>query len=507
MCGSAGAFPVIVIDTLQRIGRLGSKGGWWQMLPTLVCVTVVALTLPGCIAVQRPGPDLTRELVATPEMYRALYYIREHDVKHGWLSTFEDPVLIALVDEAIERNYDLLQAAAVRQQSIAALRLARSTLLPRIDGLGAVEWDEGTTRAEELIQLEIGLAWEADLWGRLRAGRMASEQDAVATAFEYEYLRQSLAALVAETWFTAIAAQKQIAINLERVESELATASVAASRAEAGAGELIDNDFAQANLAFAEEELAASHASYEQVIRTLELLLSRYPNAALEAAVELPLLPELPATGVPFELLERRPDLIAAEARVAAAFHRVQASQLARLPRLRLFASGGVELDPAQGIWTLAADIFAPLFTAGEITAQIDIATAQQRASMAAYVNAALRALSEVEVSLANQMYLDRQSRALDVAVERLASANQRAQARFEAGIMTVFELNQVRQNYFRAQSQHLAVQLEMLRQRLNLHLAVGGSFNGGYGSIEELQPWIGHTTNHGAATLETTND
>lgn len=432
----------------------------------------------GCLAIPKPTEALTRDLVERPDEFRALYFPRSGGVDHGWLESFGDERLIELVEEAIERNYNLFQAAAVREQALAAVRLARSGLLPRLDGFAGLERDEGSVGSEDLFWMELRVSWEMDLWGRLRAGTLAAEQSAVATSLEYDYLRQSLAALVAETWFAAIAARRQVEINLDRVQSEQTTAGASATRAEAGAGMPLDHDFAQANLAFAREELAASEAAYLRVVRALELLLGRYPSAALDAATTLPAMPEMPGVGIPAELLERRPDLVAAEARVAAAFYRVHASRLARLPRLRLFASGGFELSPAESVWTLAADLFAPLFTAGEITAQIDIATAQQRAAMAAYVQSALNAFGEVENAIANQRYLEQRERELSNAIRRLASANTTAQARYEAGVLTIFELNQIRQNYFRAQSQLVTVQLDSLRQRILLHLALGGSFD-----------------------------
>jgi len=442
-----------------------------------------------------PGEHLTRDLVGTPDAYRALYYTDGRRSDHGWLDSFGDAMLTELVSEAIQRNYNLAQSAAVRAQVLSSLRIARSALLPRLDALGTMERDEDSRGSEEILRLELELSWEADLWGRVRAGQMAAEQGALATVFEYEHLRQSLASLVAEAWFTSIAARRQMIIDLERVESEQETASVAASRAEAGAGELIANDFAQSNLAFAEELLAASESAYQESRRALELLLGRYPGAAIEATAELPDLPDMPAPGVPAELLERRPDLVAAEARVAAAFHHVQAARLARLPRLRLTAAAGTEWNPATGVWTLAADLFAPLFSGYEISAAIEVADARQRAAMAAYVETALHAFHDVESAMSGEMYLERRSRAINLALERLASANRRAEARYRAGVMTIFEFNQVRQNYFRAQSQIIAIDLDRLRQRLRLHLALGGSFEESFRSLDDLEPWIDRVT------------
>ncbi|MCC5787377.1 MAG: efflux transporter outer membrane subunit [Phycisphaerales bacterium] len=422
--------------------------------------------------------DVVKDLVAPPGAFRAPLEYSDAPVRDDWLASFNDAALSGLIDEALAQNPNLASAAAVRDQAMASVRLARSTLLPRIGALGGISRDEGSTRFEELVSLELQASWEIDLWGRQRASVDAAQRDAQATALEYAFLRQSLAALVAQAWFSAIVAGEQVAIDRERLMTESSTAEATARRSAAGVGTPIDDDFAQANVATAREALAASEYAFEESVRALEILLGRYPGAELSVAFSLPDLPASPPIGLPADLLQRRPDLVSAEERVAAAFLRTESRRLARLPSVTIGASAGVLFNPAEEVWSIAAQVFAPLFTGGEIDAQIEIASAQQRQAMADYIALAIDAFAEAESSLAAARFLDRRAEELGTAVARFASANRIAEERYEAGVLTIFELNQVRQDYFNARSRQLVVRLEQYLRRIDLHLALGGSFD-----------------------------
>ncbi len=446
----------------------------------------VLAALVGCHGVAPAPREAVEARVAPPDEFVAAPEFAAGAVADRWLATFGDATLMALVDEAVARNPLLTEAAAVREQAAAAVGAARAVLLPRLAGLANLEKDEESSDWEQVVTLELGVSWEIDLWGRWRNAARAAEDDAAAADFEYEFLRQSLAALVAKAWFTAIVAREQVGIDRERLDSQFTTAEATARRAEAGVGTPLEFDFSEANVATAREQLAASEFALAEAVRALELLLGRYPGAELEVSASLPELPPMPRLGIPADLLERRPDLIAAERRVAAAFFRAESARLARLPRVSIEATSGWALNPAAGVWSLVADVFAPLFAGGEITSQIEMADAGQRAALAAYIERALTAFAEVEGSLAAARALDRRWAELQVAVARLESANRIAQDRYEAGVLTIFELNQLRQGYFDARSRCLTVQLERLRRRIDLHLALGGAFDEGPLRAEE---------------------
>jgi outer membrane protein TolC len=188
--------------------------------------------------------------------------------------------------------------------------------------------------------------------------------------------------------------------------------------------------------------------------------------------------------GLPSELLERRPDLVAAERRVAAAFHLIQAAEAVRLPRIALTVGGGRSTSdllrlagvPA-GFWRVGVDLLAPLFTGGEIQAQIDIATAEQQAALALYGQAALRAFSEVESSLANEQLLADQQRYLESVLAQDSEALRLGRVRYDAGVSDFLQVLQLQARQLNTQFELIAVRNDRLANRVALHLALGGGF------------------------------
>jgi outer membrane protein TolC len=142
-----------------------------------------------------------------------------------------------------------------------------------------------------------------------------------------------------------------------------------------------------------------------------------------------------------------------------------------------LSASLGSLLDPTEEIWSLGANLLAPLYTGGELEAGVEITEAQQRQALADYVGIGLDAFREVEAALANEVFLQDRQQQLANAESRLESASTIAQARYDAGILSIFDLTQVRRQYFDTRSQLLRVRAERLRQRVDLFLALGGDF------------------------------
>ena len=399
-------------------------------------------------------------------------------VQDRWLEDFQDITLNQLVDEAIAKNPDLDVAAARVEAALALIDIAASALRPRVEGLAdAREADQGFG-SDYQITLGLEVGWEMDIWGRIRSAEAAAEQEALSAALVYEYARQSLAASVADAWYLAITAQKQLAIDQERLEVELLTEDIATKRVQLGVNTPIDEEIANANVKLAQDAVARSQLALTESARALEILLGRYPSAELEISGEFPLFRNPGTTGIPSELLERRPDLVAADRRVAAAFHRLDSAQAARLPRVFLSSSMGTLLNPVNSLWSIGSNLLAPLYTGGELEAQVEVRAAEQREALANYVGVALDAFREVESALANIEYLQEREIYLQEAEARLAEASRIAQTRYDAGLLTIFELTQTRRQYFETASQLLRVRSEQIRQRINLYLALGGSYS-----------------------------
>ncbi len=214
------------------------------------------------------------------------------------------------------------------------------------------------------------------------------------------------------------------------------------------------------------------------------MLLGRYPSAAIETAADLPVLPPPIPAGLPSQLLERRPDIVAAERRVAAAFHNVSEAKAARLPTISLSAAGSsisselfVLQDRDNPVWSAGAALLAPIYQGGALVAKVDIRTAEQKQALAEYARAGLRAFSDVENAMSSESTLRSRERLLTQAVVDNERALELAEVRYRVGASDLRAVSQQQLALLSARTTLLRVRSEARVQRVNLHLALGGDF------------------------------
>jgi outer membrane protein, multidrug efflux system len=405
-------------------------------------------------------------------------------IADNWLATFNDPQLDALVREAIANNPDLRVAATKVEQASQYVELAKSALRPAVNllGMGGYNLGDGTSALQGAF---IGASWELDVWGRLRYARNAAQETYASTQADFEFARQSLAATTARSWFTASETRLQLQIADEMVNSAQQLVSLAEKRQQVGSGNEQDVVLARANLGNFQDNVEQFRLAHSQALRALELLLGRYPAAELKARQDLDSFPGPVPVGMPLEMLERRPDMVAAERRVAAAFDRVGEAKTARLPRISLNASVAdissevLQLktdyqNPSSGV---GARLVAPIYQGGALNTQVEIRTIEQKQAVAQYASMALRAIGDVENALAAEKSLTERAQLL----QRIVADNQRAldlaQASYRVGKTDLRSVQQQQLNLFAARLTQLRVQSGQLSQRVNLHLALGGSF------------------------------
>lgn len=455
-----------------------------RMPPRTLLVTTVPLTalLSGCLSVPAPPDNIAARHVGTPGEFAELAAganATSTDVGASWLSDLGNPTLEALVREAWGNNPDLYVTAARFEEAAANLRIVASLLYPQVAGSGGARhtnFDDGSTDEDEYFAA-LQVSWEADLWGRLRADESAAHRVAESAGLDFVQARHSLAAAVAQAYFAIVIAKQQLAIDRLLLEAEQFTAVTTSQRVEAGLLTTLDRDLAESSVRLAEAAVRNDLAALQEARRALELLLGRYPSAELDAAPEvLPGISPAPfAVGVPAELLERRPDVRSIERLVDAAYYDVRSARAARLPRLILTADARTLIDPSDFITSVAADILAPLFQGGRLQAQEAAANARQRQAIGQFASVALRAFREVETALSNARFLEERERSLAEASERLQRASEAAINRYEQGLMTILDLQQIRRQDYDTRSLLLGVRFEQIRQRLNLYLALGG--------------------------------
>lgn len=404
-------------------------------------------------------------------------------ITDNWLATFNDAQLDALVTEAIAHNPDLRVTATRVERASQYVAVARAALLPAVNIFGSGGTKKG---GEDALQiLSLGASWEIDLWGRWRYARNAAQEDYASMQADFEFAHQSLAAMTAKSWFTASETWMQLQIAEEMVKSAQQLLAFADQRQQVGVGNEQDIALARANLGNLQDSVKQIRFAHEQTLRALELLIGRYPATELQPRQDLARLPGPVPTGMPLEMLERRPDLIAAERRVAAAFNRVGEAKAARLPRLFLNANLRA-LDSAilnfapdfkNPTGGFGAKLLTPVYQGGALQAQVEIKTLEQKEAVADYARMALRAIGDVENALAAGKTLDERERLLQATVADNQRALELTQTSYRVGRSDLRAAEQQHLSVYAARLALLRVQSEQLAQRVNLHLALGGSF------------------------------
>ena len=396
----------------------------------------------------------------------------------GWVADFNDPQLNQLVSEAIANNRNLLMAASRVEQAQALVAVNGGSKYPAL-ALRGVGGNSETQIAS------IGISWELDFWGRVRSQARAAESQYAASQADYAWAEQSLAATVTMSWFSALQYSQMITRSQKIVEAQESLLTIAQQRVRTGISPDSELEETRIALQIRKSELKQLELARTQAILALEVLLGRYPALALQAEQALPLLPPAPNAGLPANLLERRPDLVAAERRVAAAFDLQQSAEAARLPTISISAaitaiSSDVFLISNGGspISGLSGSIFAPIFSGGKLKGQADYYTAVQQEAAAAYGSLALVALKEVESSLRSEQNLAEQAAFQNAQVKSKQDLVKIEDVRVGVGSRDPRSALTSRQALYAAEMSLLQLQAAQLNQRVALLLALGGSWN-----------------------------
>ena len=456
-----------------------------------------------------------------------------------WVGSFNDQALQRLISEAVFHNNDLQAAAANLAQARANAKIARADLLPslnanfnasrnaivrdpttaataggatggqpldageledmfgvdvnndgRLDGLdldgdGFAEVDTPDRRFYiNNYVLGAQFQWELDVWGRLTDDTRAAYKDASAASADLAAAQLSLAARVAQSWFTLIEARQQRELAERDVAARESNLRVTDRRYERGVASSLDVRLSRSALGTSRANLALRQRLEKESARALEVLLGRYPGAEIEAAESLPVLPELDGAGAPGDLLARRPDVLAAEARMEAAGLRARAARKQMLPQITLTSqlntSGPVIadlIDPERLAGNIAGGLFQPLFQGGRIRANIKRQRAVAEASLYTYAQTVLSAYEEAENALAAESLLAAREDALRLAFEEAAAAEELTERRYSSGAATIFNLLDAQTRRISAESQYIEAQQQRVSNRVQLYLAIGGDF------------------------------
>lgn len=458
--------------------------------PALLSAGLVAALLGGCALKPIPehGEVVAQALPPTtqlPPAWRA--GASAAPVPAAWVATFRDPQLDAIVAEAMAHNTNLRVAAArvdVAQQSVTVVGAG---MLPQVGAqLGARStYDRDVGSAHGSTVGYVGVAWEIDVWGRLRAQTDSAAYGAQAAALDYAWARESLAALVAKSWYLCIETRQLLALAEQSVQVYGELLKLVNVRRSAGKDSDLNVADVTAKLDGARSNAEAARQRYGEARRALETLLGRYPAAEIEVAAVFGFLPPPAGAGMPSSLLERRADLLAAERVVFAAFRQQEAAQLALLPSFGLSLAGGRFSDLVTSLlsmnpWLVSAAVgmSIPIYEGGALKAQVEIATAQQAEAVARYGSVALNALREVEDSLANERLLAAQLPLDESALKARTQAVRIATQQFVAGRQDLLWVAELQTAQIATEADLIRLRSAQRANRIRLYQALGGGFD-----------------------------
>ena len=416
-----------------------------------------------------------------------------------WWDDFGAIGLGDAVRTALEQNYDLQAAAARLEQAAADSRVAAADLQPTVQvGLN------GSRRKQNFIGfpipgsenrvlstvftnygVSVDTTWEADLWGRLRSGARAALADLQSRAADLRGAQLSIAGQTVKTWFAIAEAQQQLRLAETTVANFGTSSDQVRERFEQGLRPSLDVRLSLSNLANAQALREQRRQQLDATVRQLEVLLGRYASGTLSTPSTLPDTPPAIPGGLPAELVSRRPDLVAAERRIASARQRLNVARAELYPRLSLTGNTGTAtsaltdlIDGNFGVWSLLGNLLQPVFQGGRLRAGIDRAEARAVEELATYANTALQAFAEVETALAAEEFLAGRERHLQTSVEQSRAAESLADDRYRTGLEDYVTVLESQRLALQAEGDLIGARRQRLENRVDLYLALGGGFD-----------------------------
>jgi outer membrane protein, multidrug efflux system len=456
-----------------------------------------AALLAGCMSV---GPDYVRPDADAPSQFPGEY--ASDPIPEHWWKIYADPTLDAMVEEALAHNADLRLAIARVDEARAAVGISRADQYPGVSAAGSAARNRasqdsaagvppGVDPVSNNYRATLGVAWEIDLWGRYRRASEAARAELLSAQANREAVRLALVGEVANGYFRLRALDAQLAVTERTVSTRLASTALQRLRFEAGVASEFDLRQVEAQAAQAQALQPSLERQIAQQENALSVLLGRSPRqivgqpvdrgAAIEAIAAPPAVP----SGLPSDLLQRRPDLRRAEQQLIAANARIGVARAAYYPSISLSGFLGGESStladlfsaPAR-IWQFSASAAQTVFDAGRTGAQVEAAQARERQALAQYQLAVQNAFRET----LDALIAKRKAREVFEAEQRRADALglslALAQLRYDNGVSSLLDVLDAERGLLDAELNRIEAQRAQLAATADLFKALGGGWH-----------------------------
>jgi NodT family efflux transporter outer membrane factor (OMF) lipoprotein len=452
---------------------------------------LLVFLLAGCAV----GPDYVPPTLPLPSAWSRLdpqqVESRQEDPA-GWWRKFDDPLLAALVEEALRAHPDIAAAVAKLRQARAQRIITAASDSPELSAAASMNRTDGSSQTgsgavRRLYRAQFDASWELDLFGGVRRNVEAAEAEVEAAQANLAATRVSLAAETALAYVEARSLQNRLTIARDNLARQLETLELTEWRARAGLASSQDVEQARANVEQTRAQVPLLAQNLAAAEDRLALLTAQPVSAVRERLATpggLPAVPERLLVAIPADTLRQRPDVAAAERQLAAATARVGAAEAARLPRLTLSGSLGVEAltasalgEAGSGFSVLAAQMLAPLFDAGKRRAQVEVQDALREQAEAQYRKTVLTALSEVEDALGALASTRAREASLVQAAEAIRNAALLARHRYQAGIIDFQSVLDTERSRLSVEDQLASARADRVTSMIRLYKAMGGGW------------------------------
>jgi multidrug efflux system outer membrane protein len=449
------------------------------------------------------GPDYHRPVVQIPENFRAPERLQAGQAESladlKWFDVFKDERLQQLIRTALQQNYDLRTAVANVEAERAILRITRSNQYPsagadgnlqftRLSRDGALPLPAGALPSQNRNWGEASLnllSFEVDIWGRLRRATEAARANLLAADENRKAVITSLVSDVATSYFTLRELDYEMEISRRTLLTRRQSLELIQSRQGGGIATLLDLRQGEQLVFSASETIPTLQQQIEQTENRITLLVAQNPSDVPRGLglTDQQLPPEVP-TGLPSSLLERRPDIRAAEQNLIAANANIGVAKAAYFPQISLSGFLGGQssqlsslFEASHTAWGFVPQVTQPIFTAGRLSSNVRLAQAEQQAALVQYEKSIQTAFSEVSDALIAHQRLRESRVQQENLVTALRDRTRLAYVRYEGGVDTLLNALDADRDLFQAELTLSQIRLNELLSVVQLYKALGGGW------------------------------
>ncbi|MAD05743.1 MULTISPECIES: efflux transporter outer membrane subunit [unclassified Pseudoalteromonas] len=465
----------------------------WQYKPSFLALSVILLS---ACASQPAHNERVAELESVPSAWQQLPADdKVLAVQDNWLQQLHDPQVFNLVEQALAHNQAILQAGfdvAIKEQQLIA---AGADLWPSLDlsTRASRSKDNRPVSYSNASSASLELSYEVDLWGKLSASERQANLEYLAEKAIFAQSKQQLVADVVAGWFDVITNHKLLELFKQREQNAEKNLDIIESGYRQGLNEALDVYLARNELNTERSNIAAQQAKLTQSIRDLERLTGQYPAGALTVSADLPLLENTIPLGLPSELITRKPALMASWYQLLSTDAGLAYAHKQRFPSLNLSASISDSTNrvsdlfsPSSLAWSLIGSISMPLFEGGRLQANEEQARLTVKRQEQAYLATLYDAFNDVETAISQEQALKvRYEKTLE-AQENAVAAERLSFEQYQSGLVTYTTVLDAQDRSFNAQSSVIELKNQLIKNRINLHIALGGDFSAANSEVEE---------------------